>query len=88
MIVTVFIASKILLVVAKEGLAGGVAIGNEASEQVKESLATIANAQLAGILLPSLSVVEVLESVMSANLQRATRLRQSILKKAFTGELT
>ena len=26
-------------------------------------------------------------SVVSANLQRATRLRQSILQKAFTGEL-
>jgi type I restriction enzyme S subunit len=34
-----------------------------------------------------LSVVEELESVVSANLQRATRLRQSILHKAFTGEL-
>jgi type I restriction enzyme S subunit len=34
-----------------------------------------------------LSVVEGLESVVSANLQRATRLRQSILQKAFTGEL-
>jgi len=28
-----------------------------------------------------------LEAVVSANLQRATRLRQSILQKAFTGEL-
>ena len=28
-----------------------------------------------------------LESVVSANLQRATRLRQSILQKAFTGQL-
>ena len=35
-----------------------------------------------------LSVVEELEAVVSANLQRATRLRQSILQKAFTGELT
>ena len=35
-----------------------------------------------------LSVVEELESVVSANLQRASRLRQSILQKAFTGELT
>jgi type I restriction-modification system DNA methylase subunit len=35
-----------------------------------------------------LSLVEELESVVSANLQRATRLRQSILQKAFTGELT
>lgn len=34
-----------------------------------------------------LSVVEELESVVSANLQRATRLRESILQKAFTGEL-
>ena len=34
-----------------------------------------------------LSVVEELESVVSANLQRATRLRQSILQKAFSGEL-
>lgn len=35
-----------------------------------------------------LSVVEELETVLSANLQRATRLRQSILQKAFTGELS
>ncbi len=35
-----------------------------------------------------LSVVDELESVVSANLQRAARLRQSILQKAFTGELT
>jgi type I restriction enzyme S subunit len=34
-----------------------------------------------------LSVVEDLETMMSANLQRATRLRQSILQEAFTGEL-
>ena len=34
-----------------------------------------------------LSVVEELEALVSANLQRATRLRQSILQKAFTGEL-
>jgi type I restriction enzyme S subunit len=34
-----------------------------------------------------LSVVEELESVVSANLQRATRLRQSILQRAFAGEL-
>ncbi len=35
-----------------------------------------------------LSVVEELESVVSANLKRATRLRQSILQKGFTGELS
>ena len=34
-----------------------------------------------------LSVVAELESVVSANLQRAVRLRQSILQKAFTGGL-
>ncbi len=34
-----------------------------------------------------LSVVEELESVVWANLQRAARLRQSILQKAFTGKL-
>lgn len=34
-----------------------------------------------------LSVVEELEAVVSANLQRATRLRQSILQKAFKGKL-
>jgi type I restriction enzyme S subunit len=34
-----------------------------------------------------LSVVEELEAVVSASLQRATRLRQSILQKAFRGEL-
>ena len=33
-----------------------------------------------------LSVVEELEAVVSANLQRASRLRQSILEKAFTGK--
>ena len=34
-----------------------------------------------------LSVVEELEAVVSANLQRAARLRQSILQRAFNGEL-
>lgn len=33
------------------------------------------------------SVVEELEAVVSANLQRPARLRQSILQKAFSGEL-
>ena len=35
-----------------------------------------------------ISVLEELEAVVTANLQRATRLRQSILQKAFTGELS
>ncbi len=34
-----------------------------------------------------LSVVEELEATVEANLQRATRLRQSILQKAFEGKL-
>ena len=34
-----------------------------------------------------LSAVEELEMVVSANLQRATCLRQSILQKAFNGKL-
>ena len=34
-----------------------------------------------------LSVVEELEAVVTTNLQRATRLRQSVLQMAFTGEL-
>jgi type I restriction enzyme S subunit len=34
-----------------------------------------------------LSVVEELESLMPANLQRAARLRQSILQRAFSGSL-
>ena len=34
-----------------------------------------------------LSVVEELEAMVSANLQRANRLRQSILQNAFTGAL-
>jgi len=36
----------------------------------------------------SLSVAEELETLVEANLQRAGRLRQSILEKAFAGELT
>ncbi|MBI5773763.1 MAG: hypothetical protein HZA89_08480 [Verrucomicrobia bacterium] len=35
-----------------------------------------------------LSVVVELEAVVSTNLQRATRFRQSIFQKAFTRELT
>ena len=34
-----------------------------------------------------LSVLEELEAVVSADLQRASRLRRSILQKAFTGKL-
>jgi len=34
-----------------------------------------------------LSVVEELSALVTANLQRATRLRQSILQRAFEGKL-
>jgi type I restriction enzyme S subunit len=34
-----------------------------------------------------LSVVEELEAVVNTNFQRATRLRQSILQRAFVGEI-
>ncbi|MGI8602970.1 MAG: restriction endonuclease subunit S [Verrucomicrobiales bacterium] len=34
-----------------------------------------------------LSVIEELEAVVAANLQRATRLRQAILHRAFSGQL-
>jgi type I restriction-modification system DNA methylase subunit len=34
-----------------------------------------------------LSLVEELAAVVAANFQRATRIRRSILQKAFTGEL-
>ena len=34
-----------------------------------------------------LSVVEEMEATVKANLQRATRLRQSILQKAFDGKI-
>jgi type I restriction enzyme, S subunit len=34
-----------------------------------------------------LSVVDELEAVVSANLQRAARLRQSILQRVFAGKL-
>ena len=36
---------------------------------------------------PRLSVVEKLSALVTANLQRATRLRQSILQQAFEGNL-
>jgi len=36
----------------------------------------------------SLSVVDELEATVSANLQRAVRLRQAILQKTFPGDLT
>jgi type I restriction enzyme S subunit len=34
-----------------------------------------------------LSVIDELEAVVAANLQRAARLRQAVLQRAFSGEL-
>ena len=34
-----------------------------------------------------LSIIDEIEAVVTANLQRATRLRQSILERAFSGRL-
>src|SRR5437773_8526845 len=77
-------------------------IANVVSQQVGQANVNGTKLQALAIPLPPLaeqtrivaeverrlSVAEELESVVSANLQRATRLRQSILQKAFTGELT
>jgi type I restriction enzyme S subunit len=75
----------------------------EARVKTTAGIYKIAQPQVEGMVLPlpplaeqtrivaeverRLSVVEELEAVMSANLQRATRLRQSILQKAFIGTL-
>ncbi len=60
---------------------------NEASRQPMLNLPLAEQTRIVAEVERRLSVVEELESVVSANLQRATRLRQSILQKAFTGEL-
>ena len=57
-----------------------------AREQIDALLAE--RAQIVAEVDRRLSVVEELESEVSANLQRATRLRQSILQKAFGGKPT
>jgi restriction endonuclease S subunit len=70
---------------------------------INESGVSLTHGKLGGVLIPlppileqtrivaeveqQLSVVEELEAVVSANLQRGARLRQSILQKAFTGNL-
>ncbi len=70
---------------------------------INESGVSLTHDKLGGVLIPlpplaeqtrivaeverRLSVVEELESVVTANLQRATRLRQAILQTAFTGGL-
>lgn len=70
---------------------------------INESGVSLTHDKLGGVLIPlpplaeqtrivaeverRLSVVEEMEAVVTTNLQRATRLRQSILQQAFTGEL-
>jgi type I restriction enzyme S subunit len=76
----------------------------EARVKTTAGIYKIAQPQVEGMIIPlpplpeqlrivaeverRLSVVEELESVVTANLQRARRLQQSILYKAFTGELS
>ena len=64
-------------------------IGQERIRQIIIKLPSIAEQmRIVAEVERRLSVVGELESVATANLQRATRLRQSILQKAFTGKLT
>ena len=66
------------------------AIQEQLSDQNASGLPSPRNTKQTRIVVEverRLGVVEELESVVSANLQRATRLRQSILQKAFTGGL-
>jgi type I restriction enzyme S subunit len=63
-------------------------IGQDRIRQINISLPPLAEqTRIVAEVERRLSVVEELESVVTANLQRATRLRQSILQKAFSGEL-
>jgi type I restriction enzyme S subunit len=50
-------------------------------------MATVKQTRIAAEAERRLSVLEELEAAVSANLQRALRLRQSILQKAFKGAL-
>jgi type I restriction enzyme, S subunit len=63
-------------------------IGQERIRQIAIKLPPLAEqTRIVAEVERRLSVVEELEAVVSANLQRAGRLRQSILQKAFSGEL-
>ncbi len=88
-VLTVFQQCYVNGVFAK--VAGGVGInhlGAEKSSAISFPLPPLAEqTRIVAEVERRLSVVEELESVVSANLQRAVRLRQSILQKAFTGEL-
>lgn len=76
-------------------------ISNVASQQVGQANVNGTKLQALAIPLPPfaeqqrivaeverrLSVIDELEAVVAANLQRATRLRQAVLQRAFSGEL-
>jgi type I restriction enzyme S subunit len=63
-------------------------IGQDRIRQISIAIPPLAEQQrIVGEVERRLSVVEELEAVVNANLQRATRLRQSILQRAFNGEL-
>ena len=63
-------------------------IGQDRIRQISIAIPSFAEQQrIVAEVERHLSVVEELEAVVIANLQRATRLRQSILQRAFSGKL-
>ena len=71
---------------------GNVGQGNVSMAAVTREMVTLPplaeQTRIVGEVERRLSVVEELEAMVTTNLQRATRLRQALLQKAFTGELT
>jgi type I restriction enzyme S subunit len=70
---------------------GNVGQGNVGMAAVTTEMITLApraeQTRIVAEVERRLSVADELEAVVSANLQRAARLRQSILQRAFTGQL-
>ncbi len=63
-------------------------IGQDRIRQIRIKLPPLAEqSRIVSEVERRLSVVEEMEATVEANLQRATRLRQSILQRAFAGEL-